>query len=169
MKTIYQAVLVFSLFIFSIELYAQEIKITKKDGSIISDKVVATSSTSIFVSNQTISVKEISKVDVLSSGPDADSFLVYLSKVGLANENMSPIILNPDSGFTLKELNIAIEDFRAERQLGKGMQMLGILATAGSVILGGKKGQSLAIGGGLVSTIGFVIDLGAGRHLKRKG
>lgn len=169
MKKMYQFVFLVFFFLISVGMYAQEIMIFKKDGSTISGKVVATSSTSIFLPNQTIFVKDVDKVNILSFGPDSDSFSLYLSKVGLLKESVNQIPLNTQgSDFTLKEITIAIEAFREERQLGKGMQMLGIIATAGSVIIGGKEGQAFAIGGGLVSTIGFVIDLGAGRHLKKK-
>ena len=185
MKINSKAVLMVLFLVLTIKLFGQEVIITKKDGSLIKGKVVGTSSNSIFTNNGTVLHNEVSKVGIISSGPASDSFAAYLSKAGIIMEDanqlsesgeikgdVNQMILNQQgSDFTIKELNVAIEAFRVERQIGKGMQILGLLAgTAGSLLLaeGGKGVQEIVIAGGVISTVGFVIDFGAGRHLKRK-
>lgn len=91
------------------------------------------------------------------------------------------------------DLDQSIEKFRVQRQTGKAMQLIGVLVIGGAsalqasfnkqyqddykAYLNGKIKKEpqpelvspyISMGGVAISAVGFIIDIDAGRHLKRK-
>lgn len=158
--------------------YAQNAEITKKDGQKTEVSIIATSSVAVSIPNGTIPLSDISSVNILEAGQMADRLALYFSKAGIpatikgqSNEAIKLAILatQPEEA-TIKELSSSIEKFRVQRQTGKAMQMLGVIAVGASILIKDNVDlqKGLAIGGCALSTIGFVIDLDAGKHLKIK-
>lgn len=63
-------------------------------------------------------------------------------------------------------VDLAIDKFRKERTVGKILQLAGTVVVALS--LTSDDPQPIAIVGGVLSGIGFAVDIGAGRHLKKQ-
>jgi len=158
------------------QCHAQQVTITKKDGSVIDSRIIATSTTSLFYPNGNVLISELQSVDIKETGSSADvlSALLIKNKVpvtiqGTTNQTIEQQILKatPKQADLTMVVN-SIEKFRTQRQTGKALEMLGMIAVGASILITDDADlqKGLVIGGAALSTVGFIIDLDAGKHLR---
>lgn len=209
MKSIYPVYLKIGLimagvilsFMAVIQCQAQEVIITKKNGERIEKRVQGTSPSDIYFAGGSVALTDIDNVYIKTEGKVADNFASYLTKNNIAItrvepkkvEVKKPVVATEMVQNTVLNLDQSIEKFRAQRQTGKGLQLIGILATSASIAMQSiytKKYQDdyadyllkpvgkapvqkvvnplIPVVGGGLAVIGFAIDFDAGNHLKRK-
>lgn len=167
------------LMTFSLLSFSQNVNLVLKSKSVISTKITATSSGSVFTPNGTFNYSEIDSAkfelkdqkwqdiyDRLESNSVKVSFTGYqslseMSRTALANKiEQKPI----------SDVYIMLDKFASQRNTGKALQLLGIAAIGLSILSKDEKTiKAVSIGGAVVSTVGFVIDFDASRHLRLKG
>jgi hypothetical protein len=102
-------------------------------------------------------------------------FGVLLLVNGKEVKAKSPVFVSNEPPPAMGSLEDSIEKFRIQRTQGKALQLAGVLAIGASLIVATTADEpqldlvtGLAIGGTVLSTAGFIIDLDAGNRLKRR-
>ena len=165
----------------------------------IRTKVVTSDESKLFIPGSFLLINDILKIDILS-----DDSLAHQLAIKLVNANVK-VTINGQISDEMKnamifikygeensnrEISNAIKGFKKQRQLGKGLQLVGIILTTGSIAMQAyynkqyetdlnsyKAGPlpkqkfvnpAVPILGSGFWTVGFVIDFGAGRKLSLK-
>ena len=147
-----------------------------KDSTVQQAEIVANSKDVVFISGGSIKLKDISRVE-LSNDKYKDYFTRNNIPVTIKGSAVpvSPVVV-PSSitEHDLDQLYDGLERFRFQRNTGKGLQLVGvILMGAGGVVASledsnNELAAGLSIGGAIVATTGFIIDLDASKHLRFK-
>lgn len=168
------------LVIVSFSSSAQQCIILKKDGSSLDTFVQATSDSQLFTKDGNFNYSDIHYIDFGQEGVVSESTVKKLVTSGVSvfvngekfdGDITSPIVLKPrkNKDLTLEGTVTSIEKFRQQRNLGKGLQLAGLLAT---IIYTAQAGDVSEFKPGLyyasacAISIGFIIDIDAGRHLR---
>ena len=97
--------------------------------------------------------------------------IIAPTKLTFALED-SQALKNEIGKISLERVVISIEGFRTERQTGYGLQLAGLLLSAGGAVLlasdptQSKTSATLVAGGTVLSLAGFIITFDAGKHLR---
>lgn len=148
-----------------------------KDSTTQQAEIVANSKDVVYIPGGSIKITDIIRVELSN-----DKYKNYFTKNNIPvsiNASISPTspILVPPTDITkndLDQLYDGLERFRFQRTTGKVLQLVGVLLVAGGAIYATVDDPNdelvagLSLGGGIVSTVGFVVDLSASKHLKFK-
>ena len=185
MKTIVALI----LSIVALNTNAQKIIIQKKDSLNIGTSIISLSQRYLVTIDGNYYYDEVAKIYFFEANPKIEK---YLTKKGIRCLNSIPenikltspkeVLLTEEK---MKEKVLAeqyltegyyqnhILRFKRQREVGKVMQLIGVVAVAVAVGTSTAKSdpstsQALAYGGAAASTLGYIIDLTASRHLSKK-
>ena len=151
-----------------------------KDGSHKTVKIISSANTELNTDAGTIKFDELTSVAIPYEDKNLAEKLHQFGVMMLVDGNevkvTTPLYLKPNvtEDVSMRELSESIERFRVQRTNGKVLQLLGVVAVgAGLIIATGDSPKintikPIYIGGTILSTVGFIIDLDAGNRLKRK-
>lgn len=165
---------------------AQDAIIVKRDGSNLTVHIGARSATHVFIPNGSIKLSEISSITLQERVPADDRWYKTLESAGIelhfdrfdmpasqpiTQEQLKQKILQqqPD-----EDLDARIQKFQVQSTTGKALQLVGIVAVgiSGAMLAQSKPDlgaiQGLAIGGSALSAIGFIVDMNALQHLRKR-
>lgn len=147
-----------------------------KDSTKQQVEIVANSKDEVFIAGGSIKLKSINRVELSN-----DTYKEYFTRNNIpVSINMSIVPLSPvvvpktAAEKDLDQLYEALERFRFQRTSGKALQLAGVLLVGASAVMASREDPNaelvggLALGGAIVSTTGFIIDLNASKHLKFK-
>lgn len=177
MKAILTA-LVTAVVMFSVQ--AQPVTLKKKDGTVVNTRVSAINNTTLFTPVGSIPFADLASASFEAKQQKDQTTYDRLSAAGVAVDFTGapivadqPVVTAQKEDPSIEQLKQSLARFRDARQMGKGMQLLGIgLFAAGNALYMSDPtankdlGTALVAGGGLSFLIGLGIDLGAGNHLK---
>lgn len=178
----------FFVLLFSLNLcLAQDVLIEKKDGTRIYSHISATSKTDIYTRDDgTISFKQMSSITFpekteqgakLYNNLEAAGVIVSFGSVSggeviQESKLKAEILAVNQTTTTNSDIDARIEKFRVQSLTGKSMQLIGMGLSIASIFVSQNGdvdlASGMAIGGAVVYTSGFFIDLDALRHLRKK-
>ena len=158
-----------------ITVKSQNVTLVLKDKNRLSVKVTATSNGTVFTSNGSFNYSQIDSAlfelkdqkwqgtyDRFEANKIKVSFSGYESIEKIAKKELE---LKPVS-----DVYIMMDKFARQRNTGKALELLGVLAIGLSTLTKDPDVVKAAfIGGASISSIGFIIDMDASRHLRLKG
>lgn len=165
------------------------------NGTLRQHRVSAISDQGIFTEIGIVRNEQIDSIQIIKEGPYSNTLKKKYGDTDWKLKLPTPKMQEAGAYKTndMSGVMNSLEQFRIQRQAGKGLQMAGILATVGGLTLqsiynhqykkefedylstGTMNGKvpvakyvpsGVFIGAGAASFIGFVIDLDAGRHLR---
>lgn len=159
--------------------YAQNVVVLKKDGTQQSVSVSAFSSAQLFTKTGNVNYSDLDAVDFTSDEPSYANLQTSLAAAGVkiliaGNEKPmnvpSQLLVSKSPTGANDQVTIDLEKFKQQRNIGKGFEILGILATNALLVasMEGEKVESWMFGAaGGVTLMGFVIDISASKHLSK--
>lgn len=176
MKTILWTILVLTVFVSS---EAQTVTITTKDGKEVNTTISGVSNSALFTPNGTFKYSDIQTATFESKKQQDQTTYDRLVAGGATVQFTGQSIVmkpTPEQEVDISTLVNSLEQFRKQRNTGKGLQLAGFGLLAAAIAINSqssattdtKSAQSVAIAGGVIGVIGFVVDLDAGHHLKLK-
>lgn len=169
--------LVTVLVMFSVQ--AQPVTLKKKDGTVVNTRVSAINNTTLFIPGGSIPFADLASASFEAKQQKDQTTYDRLTAAGVTVEfTGAPIVADQPvaqqtDATSIEQLKQSLTRFQESRQMGKGMQILGIgLFAAGTAlymsdpVANKDLGTALVAGGGLSFLIGIGIDMGAGAHLR---
>ncbi|MCR9252273.1 MAG: hypothetical protein NXI20_17745 [bacterium] len=176
---------------------AQQVELTLKDGTKFESEVETISSKAILTKKGLYKYDQIQSVEFIIENPRHQKYYDKITAAGVevsfrsdSDGNYLGTQQQLDSSDTLQmaktafgpvnnpgnvekelaTLKYKLDMFRTQRTTGKGLQLAGLAVSTLAFVITDEDGNAnvgVAIGGSVLSLIGFFIDMGASQHLRQ--